>query len=295
MNREYVIDPDFLRITVPFTEVQQAELEKSILEEGCLEPISVWNNIIIDGHKRYEFCSFEEIDFEVKEHFFTSKDNAVSWVCENRLKQLNKNTAIHTYLTGKWYRSLRQEYKEIIRAGLIEDLPHDEGRGVRVTKVMERDLGVGYSVIENRINYAYCMDKIAAADPEIFRAILTGEIYVSQMDVRKLAKRNRGMRSKVNNMLFQGKGLKEKDMSPSKKEEEEPGIVLSTEIKNMPKYDPDMEISGLALTIPTWMGSIARAERKTDMSLATDHAKKKLAVSLMQLEEQIQKTLEALK
>ena len=63
----------------------------------------------------------------------------------------------------------------------------------------------------------------------------------------------------------------------------------------MPKYDPDMEISGLALTIPTWMGSIARAERKTDMSLATDHAKKKLAVSLMQLEEQIQKTLEALK
>ncbi len=292
MKREYVIDPDFLRITVPFTEVQQAELEKSILEEGCLEPISVWNNKIIDGHKRYEFCSFEEIDYEVKEHFFTSKENAVSWACEKRLKGLNKSTAMYTYLTGKWYRSLRQEYKEMINAGLIEDVPQDEGRGVRVTKVMERDLGVGYSVIENRINYAYCMDKIAAADPDIFRAILTGQIYVSQMDVRKLAKRNRSMRNKVNSMLYPTKNLKERERGPK---EEESGIVLSTEIKNMPKYDPDMEISGLALTIPTWMGSIARAERKTDMNLATDHAKRKLAVSLMQLEEQIQKTLEALK
>ena len=117
MKRDLIIDPDFLRITVPLTETQQAELEKSLLEEGCLEPISVWNNIIIDGHKRYEFCSFEEIDYEVKEHFFTSKDNAVSWACENRLKGLSKNKAIHTYLTGKWYRSLRQEYKEMINAG----------------------------------------------------------------------------------------------------------------------------------------------------------------------------------
>ena len=64
MKREFVIDPEFQRITVPLTKDEREAFENSILSEGCLEPISVWNNIIIDGHKRYEFCSFEEIDFE---------------------------------------------------------------------------------------------------------------------------------------------------------------------------------------------------------------------------------------
>ena len=80
----------------------------------------------------------------------------------------------------------------------------------------------------------------------------------------------------------------------SRKPREEKGVPLSTGIKEMPAFDPDMEIRGLTLTIPTWMASIARAEQKTDMSIATDYAKKQLAESLLRLEAQIEKTLEAL-
>ena len=50
----------------------------------------------------------------------------------------------------------------------------------------------------------------------------------------------------------------------------------------------------MALTIPTWMTAIARAEKKTDMELATEHARRQLADSLLRLEKQIQETLEAL-
>ena len=70
--------------------------------------------------------------------------------------------------------------------------------------------------------------------------------------------------------------------------------MLSTKIKEMPAFDPDMEIRGLTLTIPTWMAAIARAERQTDMELATNYAKKQLAEGLMRLDMQIQKTLEAI-
>ena len=72
------------------------------------------------------------------------------------------------------------------------------------------------------------------------------------------------------------------------------GISLTTGIKEMPAFDPDMEIRGVTLTIPTWIASIARAEQKTDMSLATDYAKKQLAEGLLRLKAQIQKTLEAI-
>lgn len=62
----------------------------------------------------------------------------------------------------------------------------------------------------------------------------------------------------------------------------------------MPAFDPDMEIRGVALTIPTWMAAIARAEKKTDMELASDYAKRQIADSLLQLEKQIHETLEAI-
>ena len=63
----------------------------------------------------------------------------------------------------------------------------------------------------------------------------------------------------------------------------------------MPKYDPDMELNGLSLTIPTWTTAIARAESKSDMALVSDKAKDQVRKSLKYLEDQIQKTLEALK
>lgn len=48
------------------------------------------------------------------------------------------------------------------------------------------------------------------------------------------------------------------------------------------------------MTIPTWMAAIARAEKKTDMELASDYAKRQIADSLLQLEKQIHETLEAI-
>ena len=41
----------------------------------------------------------------------------------------------------------------------------------------------------------------------------------------------------------------------------------------MPAFDPDMELRGLILTIPTWMNAIARAQSKTDMSLISNGMK----------------------
>lgn len=293
MKREFVIDPEFQRITVPLTKDEREAFENSILSEGCLEPISVWNNIIIDGHKRYEFCSFEEIDFEVRELYFQSRDEVISWICRKRLNRIPPDTAMHRYLTGKWYRSLRPKYNEMVKSGVVEPLYDSTGR-IRTSKVMAKDIGVGYSSIENGEAYSNCYDKIAVLEPEIFAAIMSGKIRVSLRDLRLLAQRNQKVKSKLRNRLYPDREARTKERLQRKAAEEEPGVMLSTGIKNMPAFDPDMEINGLALTIPTWMASIARAERKTDMTLASEHAKKQLTNSLLRLEAQIKETLEAL-
>lgn len=69
-------------------------------------------------------------------------------------------------------------------------------------------------------------------------------------------------------------------------------IPLSVKIKEMPAYDPDMELRGLTLTIPAWIMVMGRAENKT--AQATDKAKEQLTQSLMELRNKIDKLLEIL-
>ena len=66
-------------------------------------------------------------------------------------------------------------------------------------------------------------------------------------------------------------------------------IPLSVGIKQMPTYDPDMELRGLTLTVPTWSMAMTRVEGKTGQ--ATEKAKEQLAGSLVNLEEHIEKLL----
>lgn len=67
---------------------------------------------------------------------------------------------------------------------------------------------------------------------------------------------------------------------------------LDVKIKDMPAYDPDMEVRGLTLTIPAWMNAIARARDRSRMEEVSDAARAQLSGSLHRLEEQIAEMLE---
>ena len=66
--------------------------------------------------------------------------------------------------------------------------------------------------------------------------------------------------------------------------EEIPAIPLSLGIKDMPAFNPDLELQGLTLTIPTWITVIERAKRRSDLTLVTERAKENLRAALMKLE-----------
>ena len=62
-------------------------------------------------------------------------------------------------------------------------------------------------------------------------------------------------------------------------------IPLTVRVKEMPAYDPDMELRGLTLTIPTWIMAITRVRKRINQ--ATDNGKMQLAQSLTRLEAEI--------
>lgn len=65
--------------------------------------------------------------------------------------------------------------------------------------------------------------------------------------------------------------------------------------KHTPDFDPDAEITGLTLTIPSWTSSIGRMRSNTDMSTVSIKARKNLEHALFDLRTTIEELLRAIK
>lgn len=62
----FKVDPEFRDMIRPLTDDERAGLEKNLKANGCLNPLIVWNGILLDGHNRYELCREHGIKFDVK-------------------------------------------------------------------------------------------------------------------------------------------------------------------------------------------------------------------------------------
>jgi len=68
----------------PLSDAEYQGLKADILEHGCLSPIVVWNDIIVDGHNRYAICQDHELAFDTVELEFDSLDDAKLWAWQHQ-------------------------------------------------------------------------------------------------------------------------------------------------------------------------------------------------------------------
>ena len=83
------IDTEFKNLIAPLTSEEYLKLEENILAEGCREPIILWQNIIIDGHNRFDICTKHGIPYETVNKDFESKQEAMAWMIDNQLGRRN--------------------------------------------------------------------------------------------------------------------------------------------------------------------------------------------------------------
>ena len=80
------IDEDFKNLIRPLSQDEYLQLEANLLLDGCREPITTWNGIIVDGHNRYEICKKHNIPFAVQPKEFDCREEVIVWICSNQLK-----------------------------------------------------------------------------------------------------------------------------------------------------------------------------------------------------------------
>ena len=301
MKPIYRIDSEFHNLTIPLSSEEYKELEESIVLNGCKDPIRIWDGIIIDGHKRYKICSAAKMDFPVENMSFPSREDAIIWACNERIPHVDPSTLAFKYLIGKEYICEKQIYHRNDQTRNIQkDMtgPVKNGEKFRVSLLLASKYKINHTTVEKYGAISAKMDLMAAKSPKSFRALLSGRIHLSQKAIEEISQwENKQIGYYIRGMMIeeekkrQDKFIRNENMqhenSQRKQNNEVNEIPLSVGIKEMPAFDPDMEVKGL-------ISSIKRAISKTRVELVSPQAKDQLIQSLLRLDEQIMLAMEAI-
>jgi len=86
---DLIIDNEF-QVLIPLLSSNEYQtLEENILKDGCRDSIVVWNGIIVDGHNRYKICKKHNLEFNVVEKSFESRNDVCIWIIQNQLGRRN--------------------------------------------------------------------------------------------------------------------------------------------------------------------------------------------------------------
>lgn len=86
------IDPEFKSLITELSADELAELEQSILAEGCRDALVVWNGVIVDGHNRYGICTKHNLPYRTTEREFADRSAVKEWIFRNQLARRNLST-----------------------------------------------------------------------------------------------------------------------------------------------------------------------------------------------------------
>lgn len=311
------IDPEFKGLIPPLNQDEYNTLEMNIIRDGCREAIITWNNVIIDGHNRYEICTRHQIPFRIKAVHFNNREEALAWICYNQLGRRNITEETRKYLIGKRY--------EMEKSIGMHNKSRKTGRKARTTfwdgpesepayRTSER-LGDVYRISKNTVQkygrYTAAMEQIRSKAPKYVPMILNGSIKISQENLALLAEQTSNEITRICESLLEDKTpfirytqTREAvaKISPSDIKQIQSDYLSApiqenkpVTVKDPPAYDPDAELSSLAFTMPSWASSIDRAIKVTNFSAVTNETIHRLKKSISSLQISIDAIQSALK
>ena len=192
MLQHLTIDPEFASKIPPLREEELKQLEENILADGVvINPLIVWNGVIVDGHNRYHILQqHPEIQFTTYEKKFSDRYAAIAWICKNQLGRRNLTPQQFKYLIGQQY-----EAEKVSHGG---DRKSDQQKSsVQNEHLIEREKTSQRIANENNVSasfvrrsecFAKGVDAAEEAVPGIKQEILTGSIKPTEKAVAAIAK-----------------------------------------------------------------------------------------------------------
>ena len=187
---ELRIDPEFESKIPPLTEEEFRQLEENILADGIvINPIIVWNDVIVDGHNRFHIIEkHPEISYTTHEKDFVDRYAVIAWICKNQLGRRNLTPEQKKYLIGKQFEAEKashggdrksEEAKSKCQLGTL--ISNDD-----TAKRIAEENGIGRRSVFRAEAFSKAVDMADEVAPGIREDLLAGEIKATEKDIREL-------------------------------------------------------------------------------------------------------------
>jgi len=190
---ELRIDPEFEGKIPPLTEEEFQQLESNILADGIvINPIIVWDGVIIDGHNRYRIVGkHPHIKYTTCERTFSDRYEAIAWICKNQLGRRNLTPNQKKYLIGKQYEA------EKLRQGTNNQYVQAKSESCQIgnfhssQKTCERiaeENGISSRSVCRAEAFSKAVDIAEEIEPGIRAEFLNGSIRATEKEIHALAR-----------------------------------------------------------------------------------------------------------
>ena len=187
---ELRIDPEFAGRIPPLTEDEFKQLEENILVDGVvINPIIVWNGVIVDGHNRFRILeSHPDIQYTIHEKSFDDRFSALAWICKNQLGRRNLTPTQKKYLIGKQYEAEKASYGGDRKSEEAKS-SCQIGNLISQQKTCERiagENGISSRSVCRAESFSKAVDIAEEVEPGIRSDILSGSIKATANDVQAI-------------------------------------------------------------------------------------------------------------
>ncbi|MCL2814324.1 MAG: hypothetical protein FWD23_06970 [Oscillospiraceae bacterium] len=187
MEKKIIIDEQFKALLPALDAQTYALLEESLLENGCLHPLVLWNNILIDGHNRYEICQKHEIEFETIDKEFASRDEALIWIITTQVARRNLTPIQLSYYRGVHYNAdKRVQGTSNLYSEQMKKRQNDVFQKSTSQRLAEQ-YKVSSRTIDRDAQLAAAIDAIGENSAEAKGEILSGAANITRQRLQELA------------------------------------------------------------------------------------------------------------
>lgn len=297
-----ILDDEIKNLLPAPTSEQYTDMEEEIVYHGCPRTLLVWRNILLTDYMLYDICHKWDIPFKIMELNLPTRDDAMVTACRFIIEYQDISDVYSRYVIGKCFLSVKRIMSDVFGHRRTNPFPPidesiTEKTGRCYSAIITSDMfGIAPGTASQYGSCATALDNIRRLKPEIAEKIFDKKYNLSLANLIALGKMSASemqiMYDYTKNRKETGPAflqLKKKlELQRSYNEIKGRGRRPShPEIKQMPKYDPDAEISSLALTIPMWISSMNRTLSMAKFDQATPNALWKLSEKLSDLSQAI--------
>jgi len=172
-------------LITPLSDEEFAQLESSLLSQGCIDPLTVWQNngktILVDGHHRFKICKKSQIPYEIRNLSFGDKDEAKEWMINNQLGRRNLNPLQLSYFRGMKYLSSKKDkggYNNVLSKGEINQTTAES---------LANKFKASPSTIKRDAQFAIGLSGIGRSNTQLKKEVLIGKAKIKKSDIIMLS------------------------------------------------------------------------------------------------------------